>query len=216
MIMTTKPNLPMNAVALFSFTSVAALLVGTSFSDDTVTKSPKRVEPLILELKLQAGPPLRQEILVSEGKEFRVITHRNQERWVVEGDVEPIVDGVTVVNLRVSMYGPHPGSSANFGPMKMKQKVNEFKGGGFGSSHANISDLWIRRGPDVIPPLTKQLSAKPERAVAAAQYLENLGADAKAALPALQKAAENDNAMIKIAARKAIQHIRGHVGSKGN
>ena len=178
----------MKTVALFTFTLASTLLVGTSLADDTGTTRPKRVEPLILELKLQTGPPLRQEILVSEGQEFRVITHREQERWVVEGDVEPIVDGVTVINLKVNMYGPHRGTSANFGPMKMKLKVGEFNGGGFGSNHASVSDLWIRRGTDAIPTLMKQLSAERERAVPAAQYLAELGADAKAALPALTKA----------------------------
>lgn len=168
-------------------------------------------------LEVQCNSVLRQEILVSEGKPFRVVTflsdgerfqvptREDNGRWIVAGVVERITDGVAFVKLNVGMDGR--GGTSVHSTMEWKLKVDEFKGGGGGSRYLMINNLWIHRGFDQIPILVKQLSAEPERAAAAAYYLGDLRAEAKLAIPALKKAANNNNEEVKQAARKAIDKI---------
>lgn len=165
----------MKAVTLLSV-GLGLVLCGlsTRAGDIVVSSRDARVEPLILELKLQSGPELRQEILVVEDRSFWLKTHREDERWLVEGKVGPIVNGTTNVDLKVRMHGPHPGSSAHLGPVKLKLKVDEFSGSGFGSNQASNSDFWIRRGANPIPALMNQLGGRPDKALPAFDFLKQL------------------------------------------
>jgi hypothetical protein len=167
------------------------------------------VPPFTLELRVDSGTSVLQEIQVCEGEAFRVTTLKQKERWVAEGIVGPIVDGMAIVNIEVSVFGPHPGTSAHLGRENMKLKIDEFSGTGFAvfPAVAMVSDLWLRRGTDPIPPLIRQLSAEQGKAAMAAKYLGAHGADAKAALPALQKAAERDDKIIRTAAQTALRDI---------
>lgn len=182
------------------------MFVGTTIAEERDDPGHK---PLILELKVESfGTSLRQEILVSEGNAFRVVTHDDPVHWIIEGDVERITDGIATVNLGVSVYGPGGFSITSDHPVEWKLKVDEFKGGGGGSNYKSTSDLWIRRGLDPIPILIKQLSAAPKLSVAAAYHLAERGAEAKPAIPALEKAAKSENSDVKKAAQHAIEKIR--------
>jgi hypothetical protein len=165
-------------------------------------------KPHILELRvLYGGRTWRQELLVLEGEAFRVVTRRGRSRVLVEGDVERIAEGVAFVNLKVAGYGPFGLEASQRFPKPLELKVNEFGGGGGGSSHLGIDSMWIRCGVDATPIMIKQLSAEPHRSAAAAYYLGELGSEAKQAIPALKQAANNDNLQVREAAEAALDKI---------
>ena len=184
--------------------ALCAILVCTTMAEEADSAVDK---PLILELQLGSGSStLRQEILVSEGRPFRVVTRSDKGRWVIEGDVERIVDRIAYINLKVNVYG-QGGFSVTGDGTPRRLKIDEFKGGGGGTTYLGIFDLWIRRGVESIPIMMKQLSAEPDRSAAAARYLGKLGAEAKFAIPALKKMANNDGDPAKEDARQALDRI---------
>jgi HEAT repeat protein len=77
-----------------------------------------------------------------------------------------------------------------------------------------ISNFWLRRGVEAVPILVKQLATAPEKNVAAAYYLGELGAEAKAALPALKEAARDDNELVARMAKEAIEKISEDAGER--
>jgi|GEM_PF-5270326 hypothetical protein len=200
--MTLKYSLSLAILGIAMATNVSS----TSGEGKTLLEKLQRSEPLVLELALQSGEALRHEILVEEGKPFRVVTRRENVRWLVEGKVEKLANNVAIVHLKVGVFGAHRSAITSQTPMKMELKVNEFKGDGFGSNHLAISDLWIRRGINSVPVLTKQLS-DPKLAEAAVIRLGYLGAEAKSAVPTLKKLTTGDNVRLKEAASEALSKI---------
>ena len=171
-------------------------------------------KPLILELELGSGSStLRQEILVSEGRPFRVVTRSDKGRWVIEGEVERIVDGIAYVHLKVNVYGKG-GFSVTGGSRPRILKIDEFKGGGGGTTYLSINNLWIRHGVDAIPILIKQLFAEPDRSAAAARYLGKLGAEAELAITALKKVLDKNNEA-KNDAKRALDRIEEAIRENG-
>ena len=138
-------------------------------------------EPLVLEFELDAGATtLKQQFLVTEGVPFAVATHDRGIYWRVTGRVEAIVDGVALVHL-VYQIGRGPTSTGKhtaLGPHRLK--IDEFRGGGSGigsgSSHVMICNLWIRRGLDPLPVLTKAVAERREHWEAAVSRLSELRA----------------------------------------
>lgn len=153
----------------------------------SVIPLPKPIRPpLVLEFGVNA---LKQEIVVTEGQDFWVVTGVGQTRWTVAGKVGRIVDGIVTVDLVFQSRDTTEGKASS----QLKLKVDEYLGGGYGGLTIMIHRPWIRRGLDPVPVLVEALTKRDAGFYAAARYLAKLGPAAKAAVPELVKVLKSDN-----------------------
>lgn len=141
-------------------------------------------EPLVLELTLSYGSAeLHQEIVVTEESDFRVITHIRHLRWNIEGHIGRIADGVAPVDLSFGAYYSATENTLATSPVKLR--VDEYTGRGWGDGRLMIRGLWLRRGLDSVPVLTRSLAERRDDFPMAVYRLGQLGQTAKAAVPEL-------------------------------
>lgn len=166
-------------VLLFSVTGTAlGVGVGDMHAD----------EPLVLELRAEFGShAVRQAITVVESQKFLLVTDLGDDgKWKLSGDVSDIVDGVAKVNLSVEYAQQNEAFALNTQTTSRDLRVDEYLGGGGGANFRTlIADVWLRRGVDPVPVISKALSNRDDKSCAAAIYLARLGPEAKGAVEQL-------------------------------
>ena len=182
------------------FATVFFLLI-----DFAVMSSVRADEPLVLAMKI-VPHRFQQEIMVSNGKEFHVLTTLEHGSILIEGKIKSVKDNVVSLTFKVTVRGSNRKGFANTTSRKIKLNINEFRSRGSGTRHLAISDIWIREGIDPVPVLIKQLS-KPKLATSAISKLSKVGGGNKEVLAALKKAMTSDNAEIKEAASNAVKKL---------
>lgn len=141
--------------------------------------------PLVLEMTLDyVGSELRQAILVAEGRDFRVVTHSGGVRWTIEGHIGRIVNGVAPITLG---FGAYDSPTSNIGglPSPLELTVDDCGKGGWGDPHLMVNSLWLRRGIDPIPVLTRSIAARRKDYAIAICRLGEFGPKAKPAVAEL-------------------------------
>ncbi len=185
-------------------------LISFNITSGSETQSPKD-EPLILELQIRPSGLKRIEILISEDKPFHVISYVNEARYIVDGEIKQITNGIAFVNLEVEVSGLCGNSSSHRSRYKYELKINELKGGlfkSFGTRYLSIGSVWLRSGLDPRPILIKQLDGEAELALAAAEYLGLYCCDTNRALTVLEELQNHEDLNIKMAAEAAISYIK--------
>lgn len=146
--------------------------------------------PLVLALGVNG---LRQEIVVEEGEEFRVVTEVGHKRWTLSGQVGQIVEGVVAVDLTVE--ADDVATKVTDGEMhsQLKLRVNEYLGVSHGGRTIIVRSPWIRRGLDRVLVLAQSLTKRNAGFYAALTYLGQLGPAAKKAVPGLIDVLKKEN-----------------------
>lgn len=172
---------------------VAGVLRSVATSSAVFAEEPSAhaAEPLVLELSIDSK--LQQEILVREQSDFHVITQVQGVRWLVQGRIGRIVDGIVQVDLTFGVYGsPESSSTAT---TRATLPVDEFTGWGVGAIHGPmVHDVWLRRGFDPVPVLARSVVRRGKYFENAVCHLGELGPQAKPAKPELI-AVLNDDAV---------------------
>src|ERR1700743_2761208 len=81
---------------------LAAAAISTFVDRLSAAEDVSAVVPLVFELTVgtAGGAELHQEIVVTEGEDFRVVTQCTHGRWYVEGPIYPIVARTAHVQLK--------------------------------------------------------------------------------------------------------------------
>ena len=193
------------------YTPTILVIVFFLLGNSTITKNARGDEPLVLAMKI-IPTGVHQEIMVSNGKEFRVLTtirHSGTKHSsiLLEGKVDSVKDQVVSLTYKVTVRSFNPKGSVSMGARNLKLNINEFISGGSGTRNLATSDIWIRKGVDPIPALIEQLSSKPKLAMIAASKLSEIGAGNKEVLAALKKAMKSENSELKQAAIDAVKKL---------
>jgi hypothetical protein len=141
-------------------------------------------EPLVLELGMLYGAAeFGQEIVVTENSDFHVRTRDGSVRWLVEGHIGRIENGIAVVNLRYGAYNdPQNNIHAS---TRAELPLDEPTWNGLGDFHLMLTGLWLRRGLDPVPVLARSVARRASGMYRAIYRLGALGPEAKAAVPEL-------------------------------
>ncbi len=139
-------------------------------------------EPLVLEFDYAQ---VRQEILVSEGHDFHVLTNTDVGQVRASGHIGTVSDGHVDLALTLGLTAG-PGSREQIS-MTRRLRLGEFSDRGVRSGPLGwvLWYLWVRRGIDPVPALVETLRRGDRNAVVAAGHLARLGPAARAAVPDL-------------------------------
>lgn len=198
---------PASAFGVFliwaSFAVFIACLCGPAkaFADEA---SLPPAEPLVVEFEY-AG--VRQEILVAEGSDFRVITDYAGGQLRASGSVGTVSDGR--VDLVLKYYFDFHKGGGSGGGRTRNVRLGEFSSGPMSIPFSYfLRYMWVRRGVDPVPTLIEALRRRDAHAKSAARHLGRLGPEARQAVPDLiEIVTGNDSAKLRAAAAAALGKI---------
>lgn len=161
-------------------------------------------ESLVVEFEY-AG--VRQEILVAEASDFRVITDTSRGQLRASGRVGRVSQGR--VHLVLECYFDFQEGGGGGGTWKRDVPLGQFCSGSMSLPFSYfLRYMWVRRGVDPVPTLIEALHRRDLNATSAARHLGRLGPAARQAVPDLIDIVKgNDAVKLRAAAAAALGKI---------